>query len=78
MFGSLPKFHLSNILSKLQCADGLWNVGIQGTDVHKHASLGMYIGQTNYPLHVDHNILVRNEASVHNCPPVCACVHVLV
>ena len=70
MFGSLSKFHLSNVLSKLQCADGLWDVGIQGTDVHKHASLGMYMTD-KLPI-VDH-ILVRNEASLHGCPYMHAC-----
>jgi len=26
MHGCFPQFHLSSILSKLQCADGLWDI----------------------------------------------------
>ena len=39
MFGRLPQFHLSSILSKLQCADGLWDIRLQWTDIHKHTCL---------------------------------------
>ena len=39
MFGCLPQFHLSSILPKLQCADSLWDIRLQRTDVHKHTCL---------------------------------------
>ena len=39
MFGRLPQFYLSSILSKLQCADGLWDIRLQWTDIHKHTRL---------------------------------------
>ena len=38
MFGRLPQFHFSSILSKLQCTDGLWDIrlqcGVMFTNIH--------------------------------------------
>ena len=39
MFCCLPQFHLSSVLYKLQCADGLWDIRLQRADVHKHTCL---------------------------------------
>ena len=39
MLDGFPQLHLSGVLPELQRADSLGDVGLQGTDVHKHTGL---------------------------------------